>query len=124
MVMHEGAMTSSTLLSGLLVLATAGSNVHALVVALLARRAAPATLRRRAWRCGISVVMVLALTLLLLAMSWRDGFAATDPSQKATRIANAISEAINCGAFAMLGCALPIAVTVWLAGKAARASRR
>jgi hypothetical protein len=117
-------MTSSTLLSGLLVLATVGSNVHALVVALFARRSAPATSRRLARRCGISVVMVLALALLVFAVSLRDGFAATEPSEKATRLANAISEALNCGAFAVLGCALPGAVTVWFAWRAGRTSRR
>jgi hypothetical protein len=117
-------MTPSTVLSGLLVLATIGSNVHALVVALFARRSAPTTLRRLAWRCGISVMMVLALTLLLFAAGLRDGFAATDPSQEATRLANAISEAMNAGAFAVLGCALPGVVTVGLAWRAGRASRR
>ncbi len=66
------------------------------------RRTTPASvLRRLANRCWISVLVLNALQVFLFAGALREGFVATDPSQKATRIANAISEAMNCTAFAL-----------------------
>jgi hypothetical protein len=103
------------------VLAAIGGNVHALVAALSVRRLAPAsTLQRLARRCGISVLLIVVLALSLFPVALREGFAATEPDQKATRLARALSEAFNCGAVAVLGCVLPAAVALWFWWRARR----
>ncbi len=105
-------------------IAAAGVNLYALVALALGLRpsAEASTLRRLARRCGISVVSIAVLSAISFAITPREGFDATDPSQKATRIASTISEAINCGAFAVFACALPAVVGLWLAWKARRAA--
>jgi hypothetical protein len=59
--------------------------------------------------------------LVIYAMALHQGFEATDSEQTATRLANAISEAINCGALVVIGSALPVGVAIWLMSRAKRA---
>jgi hypothetical protein len=113
-----------TMLSYLTLLVAAATNAYAFAIAVGVRRTAQsATLRRLARRCGLSVLVILGLSALLFVVGLLDGFAATntDPSQRATRIANAISEAMNCTVLAVMGSALPSAVGLWLRWRACRA---
>ena len=111
-------------LSYLTLLVTAATNAYALAIVVGVRRATPsATLRRLARRCGLSVLAILGLSVLLVVAGLRDGFAATstDPSQTATRMASAISAAMNGAALLVMGSALPSAVGLWLRWRARRA---
>ena len=103
-------------------LLAAAANVHAIATAIWARRTPPApVLRRLANRCWISLLALNALLALLFIQALRADFAATDPGERATRLAYIISAVMNCTAFAVMGSILPFVVGIWLARKARRA---
>jgi hypothetical protein len=105
-------------------LLAAATNAHAIAIVIGIRRSTPASIvQRLARRTWISVLALLGFAAIAYAVALRQGqsIEATDPTQTATRLANAISEALNCGAFVVLGSVLPIGVAIWLTSRAKRA---
>ncbi len=100
------------------------ANVHAIavVVVVLVRRTVPApTLRRLAKRCDVSLIVFIAFSIFVFLRGMRQGSAAVDPSQKASLLANAISEGMNCAALLVPSSIIPIVVALWLRRRARRA---
>ena len=94
------------LLTGVLL----GAQIHALVALawVAVGRAKPASQRRRlAVRCAASTLALVVVSLVVcgasIAVGWSSG--AVDPSQRATLLANGISEVLNCLAVVVLGSA-------------------
>ena len=95
-------------------LLVAAANAHAIAVVIGVRRATPASvLRRLANRCWISALALNVFLVFLFVWALREGFGrATDPSENATRVANAISQWMNCTAFALMGSVIPCVVSL------------
>jgi hypothetical protein len=107
-------------LAQLVMVAVGGIYLHA-VIALwwgLQHSTSASTVRRLACCCGLSTGPLIMLHALPAVLELYDGLSLVDPSERATHLAQGISEALSCGVFAVLGGALPAGAWLWLAWRA------
>ncbi|MEP7123218.1 MAG: hypothetical protein ABJE95_19980 [Byssovorax sp.] len=116
-------------LTWLLIAVLLGAQIHALVALawVAAGRAKPPIQRRKlAVRCAASALVLIVVSVVAggasIAAGWSSG--AVDPSQRATLLANFISEVLNCLAAVVLGSAFPLVAALVLALLARRAARQ
>jgi hypothetical protein len=114
------AMSIAPPLAQLVMVAVAGIYVHAIAAVSLGSgpSTSASTLRRLARRCGLSAALLIMLHALPAVLELHDGLSLADATERATHLARGISEALNCGVFAVLGSALPVGAWLWLSGRA------
>jgi len=106
-----------------------GINLHALIaLALVLTGRAKTATQQRSWavRCAASALGVVMLSAVICGISIAVFSSSTglDPSERATRLAMGISEALNCLGFAVVGSALPLFTALVCSLLASRVARR
>src|SRR3954470_5588637 len=98
-------------------------NLHAFVALVLSRGKTAPVLRRLARRSHWLSMGFVVFWVVLSVLAVRHAMSAahsTEPSARATMLASAIAEGLNCRALGVLGALLPVFTAFWLSVKASR----